>query len=201
MGIKSVDCNNFQCVHIDGILCKIGNVKCTFSECIGFYLQCSNCGNKNCVNSVKALPKADTKEEKKEITPYAYVDGSFKDGVYGYGGFIVDEDGVRHLLQGNGSDEEYVSMRNVAGELQGAIAAIEFAKSHNFKSLIIYYDYTGIEYWATGKWNANKKGTIEYKNLAANCPVNLTFKKIKGHSGVAGNELADRLAKQAVGIN
>ena len=30
------------------------------------------------------------------------------------------------------------------------------------KDLTIYYDYSGIEKWATKEWKRNKKGTIEY---------------------------------------
>lgn len=57
---------------------------------------------------------------------YAFVDGSFNiaTGVYGYGGFLM-HDGVRYELSGNGSDEEMASMRNVAGEILGSMAAIK----------------------------------------------------------------------------
>lgn len=136
----------------------------------------------------------------KDVIPYAYVDGSYNNftKTYGYGGIV--NDGKIHTLQGRGNDVEMASMRNVAGEIAGAMAAIQYAIDHQFKEIKIYYDYTGIEAWATGEWQANKEGTIRYREFCQKCPVKLQFVKVKGHSGVEGNEIADKLAKQAVGI-
>lgn len=134
--------------------------------------------------------------------PYAFVDGSFnaETKCYGYGGFLV-YDGVKEVLQGHDNEPEMALMRNVAGEVSGSMAAIRRAVELGIKELVIYYDYMGIEMWAEGSWKRNKKGTIAYHDYVQSVKnvIKLNFVKVKGHSGVEGNEEADRLAKEAVG--
>ena len=135
--------------------------------------------------------------------PYAFVDGSFNvsTGVYGYGGFLV-YGSTKEVLQGQGNDPEMASTRNVAGEVSGSMAAIRRAVELGLTELTIYYDYMGIEAWADGSWKRNKKGTIAYYDYVQSVRnvIRLNFVKVKGHSGIEGNEEADRLAKNAVGI-
>lgn len=134
---------------------------------------------------------------------FAFVDGSFNaaTGVYGYGGFL-EYPGGRQVLMGSGYDEEMAAMRNVAGEILGSMAAIEKAIDMGFKAIDIYYDYSGIQMWALGEWKRNKKGTVAYYDYIQSVKgiIDIRFVKVKGHSGVEGNEEADRLAKKAVGI-
>ena len=104
---------------------------------------------------------SDSKDFEPEI--YAFVDGSYNIAtkVYGYGGFLI-HNGKKEVLQGSGNDEEMASMRNVSGEILGAMAAVEKALELGLSDITIYYDYMGIEMWATGGWKRNKMGTIAY---------------------------------------
>lgn len=129
----------------------------------------------------------------------AYIDGSYFDGVYGAGAVVLTNSGEKHLSL-TGDCQETATMHNVAGELLAARSVISYAIENKFKKIIIFYDYLGIEKWADGSWRATKKQTIEYRNFIYNArkKIAIEFQHVKDHSGNQYNDLADKLAKQAV---
>ena len=58
--------------------------------------------------------------------------------------------------------EEFISLRNVAAELEAVKESINWAIQYGKSKISIYYDYEGIEKWADGQWKANKAITKEY---------------------------------------
>ena len=148
------------------------------------------------------------KLEEEKIVDYgliAYVDGSYniKTKEYGFGCILIEGQKVIKELSGKGDKEALVSMRNVAGEILGSLAAMKFALENGYPGVCIYYDYEGIEKWANGLWRANKIGTQNYLKLVNEYrkKINISFIKVLAHSGDFFNERADKLAKKAVGIN
>lgn len=153
--------------------------------------------------------KKERKEQEKQLAknfvvpdgPFAFVDGSFnaKTGIYGFGGFVYDGEKL-HFLCGNGNDPDLAGMRNVSGEILGAMEAVRKAEELHLASLTILYDYKGIEAWATGDWKTKKQGTKEYADfMTKGRSVRVQFQKVPAHTGIEGNETADILAKFAVG--
>ncbi|MDR5659623.1 ribonuclease H family protein [Serpentinicella sp. ANB-PHB4] len=131
----------------------------------------------------------------------AYVDGSYENsiGYYSYGGVTFFK-GEKTTFSGRGNDKGLLDMRNVAGELLGAKAAMDYALQVNAKRLYLHYDYEGIEKWATKSWKANKDGTKEYQAYYDEISKDLEVKfiKVKAHSGDKYNEEVDQLAKDAL---
>lgn len=145
--------------------------------------------------------------------PVAYVDGSYDktSGQYAYGIVILeDPKDLEHEvhLSGRGSDPSIADMNNVAGEISGSMAAMRYALDHGYEKLTIFHDYNGISKWCvpdndTGKtWKANTLGTQRYKEFYDNVSqsVDISFVKVKGHSGDYYNDIVDGLAKRELGV-
>lgn len=131
----------------------------------------------------------------------AYVDGSFdkNTNTYGSGVVITKENEVIEKISFSGSDEKYIESYQIAGEVKAALRAMEWAVDNNISSIAIYYDYEGIKSWALGEWRTKKAVSKDYKDKfdALSDQIDVYFEKVKAHSGVYFNELADELAKSA----
>lgn len=154
-------------------------------------------------NNERKTPKC-TKYVYSEKNSYAYafVDGSYSPDLekYGYGGFI-DVGSARYIISGSGDDERYIPFKQIAGEILGVIAVIEKALELGIKDIIIHYDCESILNWFDSKGSSELKDYyISVKDNAISKGLNIVFTKVKAHSKVLGNEIADSLAKSAVGI-
>lgn len=131
----------------------------------------------------------------------AYVDGSFdlSNFTYSYGVVFITKEG-KESFSGREDNRELAEMRNVSGELKGAMVAMELAVEREMDTLYLHFDYTGIEQWAVGNWKTNKDGTKAYKKYYDSIKdrLKVVFIKVKAHSGIEYNEEADQLAKDAI---
>lgn len=135
--------------------------------------------------------------------PTAYIDGSYdaNTGCYSFGGVLII-DGKHQTFSKKYEADEYSDARNVAGEIKGAGYIINYAIKKGIKELNIIYDYEGIEKWYTGVWKANSpiaQVYVKFKNEVKE-KIKIHFIKVKSHSNDKYNDMADKLAKKALGI-
>ena len=132
---------------------------------------------------------------------YAYIDGSFDrvSGIYGSGVVIVDGN-EKYEYKHAGNREDYAQLHNVAGELEAAKFVMWYAVDKKIKEITLFYDYQGIEAWATGSWEANLTYTQDYVKFYNKVKerVKVNFVKVKAHTGIELNEVVDKLAKEAI---
>lgn len=133
----------------------------------------------------------------------AYVDGSYDHSIRAYGsGVVLFYQQQKLTFSQMNNDPAFVSMRNVAGEIEASMLAMNFAFEHHCRHLKICYDYAGIENWCTGAWQANQPGTRAYQQFYQEKArfMKISFLKIKSHSSHPLNDEADALAKKALGL-
>ncbi len=137
-------------------------------------------------------------------TVVAYVDGSYcnKQKAYSSGVALLNEGTVVKEISIKGNNPTLVSMRNVAGEVKAAEYAMLWAFTEGYDKLVLHYDYEGIEKWCSGAWKTKKQGTSDYAFTYGKIKkvLDVEFVKVKAHSGDYYNDLADRLAKDALGL-
>jgi ribonuclease HI len=124
-----------------------------------------------------------------------YVDGSYIKESVGYGAVVVKDGKILWETQGHVDPDVAGSTRQVAGELAAVRESLEWCMSNGISSVTIFYDYEGIEKWATGGWKAKKTITQEYKDYINAVSVDVEWVKVAAHTGDKWNEHADQLAK------
>lgn len=160
----------------------------------------------NNLQEAKAFIDPQAAQETNDIedadTVIAYVDGSFQKSTmrYSFGAVLLQNNQIIETLSRVGDNPKYQGSWQIAGEVFGALHAIQWAIQNHFKKIIIHYDYIGIKHWALGEWRTNKPVSIDYaeayKKLAVQ--IEVEFVKVKAHSGIKYNEMVDQIAKDAL---
>lgn len=141
-----------------------------------------------------------------------YTDGSFGEDGLTHGGIVfinpVTQEALSKLHVFT-SLKQFVSMRNVGGEILAAWSAVfsivqgvvvnNSADVEEEVVIDLYFDYKGVGKWYTGKWQARKPATIWYRDnlnkLLAKLPnAKLNMHWVRGHVGNTFNEVADDVA-------
>lgn len=132
----------------------------------------------------------------------AYVDGSFdvNIGRYSFGCVLITPKDEISEWSGGGDNPDSLALRNVTGEMLGAMFAVKWCIKNGYSAVDIRYDYSGIEMWATGRWKANNPLTQKYAAYMRQNGqrLRISFTKIAAHTGDYYNEMADKLAKKAL---
>ena len=131
-----------------------------------------------------------------------WVDGSCLqngNGRLDFGWAYVILDGERELHRASGHDvpAEARRHRNVAGEIQAVVQALEWCRARGIAAATIHFDYQGLACWVEGTWKTRKAFTRAYAERVRAMGMALTWQKVQAHSGAPYNELVDRLAREA----
>ncbi|MFA9399416.1 MAG: viroplasmin family protein, partial [Clostridiaceae bacterium] len=185
----------------------------TWAECLKYVKGIKGAKYKSFedINSAKKFLNEGSKMLKKGQDSYPedclhiYVDGSYNINTekYAYGMVAVLNDIVLYIESNASKDNAKKNIRQIAGELEGAIRGVEYSLSRGDKKVVIFHDYEGVSHHATGFWERKESSSIEYytkMNKLISQGIEVIFVKVDSHQGDLFNELVDEKCKEKLSI-
>lgn len=143
----------------------------------------------------------DPEDIKEDFDFVAFVDGSYDrvSKTFGSGIAVLDfnNDSVEEFkVAGHDRWDQW----NIVGEIEASKHAIKLAYDNKLNKVCIYHDLKNIALWASGSWQAKNEYTQDYVRYVEKYSkdMEITFVKVKGHSCNKYNDIADRLAREAI---
>lgn len=98
------------------------------------------------------------------------------------------------------SHKEIIKLHNVAAECEAVKFAVQKAIEKDIQKITVFYDYEGILKWLTKEWGTNTTYTENYVDEMTlySKQIKMGFVKVKSHVGIIYNELADKIATNAL---
>jgi Predicted double-stranded RNA/RNA-DNA hybrid binding protein len=136
---------------------------------------------------------------------HIYVDGSYNVNTekYAYGLVAVKNNVIEYIESNASKDNSKSNIRQIAGELEGAVRGVEYALSKEEKKVVIFHDYEGVSHHATGFWERKEQSSVDYYNKMNELfkrGIEVIFVKIDSHTGDLFNELVDEKCKEKLHI-
>lgn len=136
---------------------------------------------------------------------HIYVDGSYNVNTekYSYGMVAVRSNVVEYIDSDASKDNSKRNIRQIAGELEGALKGVEYAFNKGDKKVVILHDYEGVSHHATGYWERHEESSKEYyskMNEFMKNGLEVIFVKVDSHTGDLFNELVDEKCKEKLFI-
>lgn len=181
----------------------------TWAECLKYVKGVKGAKYKSFpdIESASEYLSEDTKLLKKEDNSYPqdclhiYVDGSYNINTeeYSYGLVAVRNNVVEYINSDSSKDSSKKNIRQIAGELEAAVKAVQYALEKGDKRVVIFHDYEGICHHATGFWERKEQSSAEYyekMNKLMSEGIQVIFVKVDSHTGDFFNELVDEKCKE-----
>lgn len=195
--------------------CKIENkIVNTWAECLKYVkgvkgakyksFEDINSANQYLSEGSKLLKKGE--DSYPEDCLHIYVDGSYNISTekYSYGVVAVRNNVVEYIDSASAKDNSQKNIRQIAGELEGAVKGVQYALSKGDKKVVIFHDYEGVSHHATGFWERREKSSAEYykkMNELMSDGIEVIFVKVDSHTGDFFNELVDEKCKEKLSIS
>lgn len=143
---------------------------------------------------------------KEEGTAVIYTDGSYDNDTkrFSFGYIEIKDNGdIGFLGSGFEENEEKSKLRNVAGEMEAVLKALEhIERKEDIKKVVFFVDYIGLKNWAKDLWKAENEHTQRYKEQIEKHSKKreIEFVVVKGHTKNKYNKKVDELVRNALSL-